>query len=85
MKMEPIEGSETSDIRTKTLGNYPKENIYYIKLILCGVPHGAFVVQLGGPRTQKLGTVPSTFRIRLYRLHSVSDQPRGLVVSLSDY
>jgi len=27
MKMEPIEGSETSAIRTKTPGNYPKENI----------------------------------------------------------
>ena len=24
MKMEPIDGSETSDIRTKTPGNYPK-------------------------------------------------------------
>ena len=27
MKMEQIEGSETSAIRTKTPGNYPKENI----------------------------------------------------------
>ena len=27
MKIEPIEGSETSAIRTKTPGNYPKENI----------------------------------------------------------
>ena len=25
--MEPIEGSETSDFRTQTPGNYPKENI----------------------------------------------------------
>ena len=30
MKMEPIEGSETSAIRTKTPGNYPKENILHI-------------------------------------------------------
>ena len=29
MKMEPIEGSETSAIRTKTPGNYPKENILH--------------------------------------------------------
>ena len=28
MKMELIEGSETSVIRTKTPGNYPKENIF---------------------------------------------------------
>ena len=28
MKMEPIEGSETSAIRTKTPGNYPKENTF---------------------------------------------------------
>jgi hypothetical protein len=27
MKMEPIEGSETSAVRTKTPGNYPKESI----------------------------------------------------------
>jgi len=27
MKMEPIEGSETSAFRTQTPGNYPKENI----------------------------------------------------------
>ena len=27
MKMELIEGSETSAIRTQTPGNYPKENI----------------------------------------------------------
>jgi hypothetical protein len=31
MKMEPIEGSETSDIRTNTPGNYPKENILQYK------------------------------------------------------
>ena len=31
MKMELIEGSETSDIRTKTPGNYPKENILHIE------------------------------------------------------
>jgi hypothetical protein len=31
MKMEPIEGSETSDIRTKTPENYPKENILHIE------------------------------------------------------
>jgi len=31
MKMEPIEGSETSAIRTKTPGNYPKENILHIQ------------------------------------------------------
>ena len=30
MKMEQIEGSETSAIRTKTPGNYPKENILHI-------------------------------------------------------
>ena len=29
--MEPIEGSETSAIRTKTPGNYPKENILLIE------------------------------------------------------
>jgi len=27
MKMELIEGSETSAVRTQTPGNYPKENI----------------------------------------------------------
>ena len=27
MKMEPIEGSESSAFRTQTPGNYPKENI----------------------------------------------------------
>ena len=31
MTMEPIEGSETSAIRTKTPGNYPKENILHIE------------------------------------------------------
>ena len=31
MKMEPIEGSETSAIRTKTPGNYPKGNILHIE------------------------------------------------------
>ena len=31
MKMELIEGSETSAIRTKTPGNYPKENILHIE------------------------------------------------------
>jgi len=31
MKMELIEGSETSAIRTQTLGNYPKENILHIE------------------------------------------------------
>jgi len=30
MKMELIEGSETSAIRTHTPGNYPKENILHI-------------------------------------------------------
>ena len=30
-KMEPIEGSETSAIKTKTPGNYPKENILRIE------------------------------------------------------
>jgi hypothetical protein len=29
MKMETIEGSETSAFRTKTPGNYPKENILH--------------------------------------------------------
>jgi len=29
--MEPIEGSETSAIRTKTPENYPKENILHIE------------------------------------------------------
>jgi len=33
MKMELIEGSETSAIRTQTPGNYPKENILEIRLI----------------------------------------------------
>jgi hypothetical protein len=27
--MEPIEGSETSDIRTQAPGNYPKESIIH--------------------------------------------------------
>jgi hypothetical protein len=27
MKMEPIEGSETSGFKTQTPGKYPKENI----------------------------------------------------------
>ena len=31
MKMELIEGSETSAIRTQTPGNYPKENILHIE------------------------------------------------------
>ena len=29
MKMEPIEGSETSAFRSQTPGNYPKENILH--------------------------------------------------------
>ena len=32
MKMELIEGSETSAIRTKTPGNYPKENTLHIAI-----------------------------------------------------
>ena len=31
MQMGPIEGSETSAIRTKTPGYYPKENILHIE------------------------------------------------------
>jgi len=31
MKMELVEGSETSAIRTQTPGNYPKENILHIE------------------------------------------------------
>jgi hypothetical protein len=31
MKMEPIEGSETSAIRNKTPGNSPRENILRIE------------------------------------------------------
>jgi len=31
MKMEPIECSETSAIRTQMPGNYPKENILHIE------------------------------------------------------
>ena len=31
MKMEPIEGSETSAFRTQTPANYPKENILHIE------------------------------------------------------
>jgi len=31
MKMELIEGSETSAIRTQTPGNYPKENMLHIE------------------------------------------------------
>ena len=31
MKMELIEGSEKSAIRTQTPGNYPKENILHIE------------------------------------------------------
>jgi len=39
MKMELMEGSETSAIRTQTPGNYPKENIlqvviYFISVII---------------------------------------------------
>jgi len=33
MNMEPIEGSETSAIRTKTPENYPKENILHIERV----------------------------------------------------
>jgi len=29
MKMEPIEGSETSAVINQTPGNYPKENLLY--------------------------------------------------------
>ena len=29
MKMDPIEGSETSAFRIQTSGNYPKENILH--------------------------------------------------------
>jgi hypothetical protein len=29
LKMEPVEGSETSSFRTQTPGNYPKENILH--------------------------------------------------------
>ena len=36
MKMEPTQGSETSAIRTKTPGNYPKQNILHI---FCGWHH----------------------------------------------
>jgi hypothetical protein len=31
MKVEPIEGSETSAISTQTPGKHPKENIFHIK------------------------------------------------------
>ena len=34
MKMEPIERSETSAIRTKTSGNYPNDNICMRRLNL---------------------------------------------------
>jgi len=34
MKMELIEGSETSAIRTQTPGNYQKENILHYKLCI---------------------------------------------------
>ena len=34
MKMETIEGSETSDFRTQTTGNYPKGNILYVYISL---------------------------------------------------
>ena len=34
MKMEVIEGSETSAISIVTLGNYPKENILHLIFIL---------------------------------------------------
>ena len=34
MKKEPIEGSETSAIRTKTPGNCPKENILQLLHII---------------------------------------------------
>jgi len=33
MKMELIEGSETSAIRTQTPGNYPKENIFHTNIV----------------------------------------------------
>jgi len=32
--MEPIEGSETSAIRTQTPGNYPKDNILQLRVSL---------------------------------------------------
>jgi len=35
MKMELIEGSETSAIRTQTPENYPKENILQYSDFLC--------------------------------------------------
>ena len=44
MKMEPIEGSETSAIRTKTPGNYPKENILQVWLFLQWVCSSALLV-----------------------------------------
>jgi hypothetical protein len=34
MKMQLIEGSETSAIRTQTPGNYPKENILHFHVLL---------------------------------------------------
>jgi len=33
-KMEPIEGSETSEFKPQTLGKYPKENILLINKLL---------------------------------------------------
>ena len=32
LKMEPIEGSEMLAVRTRTLGNYPKENTLHMNV-----------------------------------------------------
>ena len=40
MKMEPIEGSETSAFRTQTPGNYPKENILQVNISLLHLTRG---------------------------------------------
>ena len=45
LKMEPIEGSETSAFRTPTPGNYPKENILHKE-------HGESL------KSRKLSTLP---------------------------
>jgi len=47
MKMEPIEGTETSDFKSQTPGKYPKENILQsINISLKDITQLVFVMQL---------------------------------------
>jgi hypothetical protein len=60
MKMEPIEGSETSVIRTKAPGNYPKENILKISII----PFQSFFIHLPMKMEQIKGSETSAIRTK---------------------